>query len=146
MIAAGLVDGNLRTAPKRNILGGYSAQIHKITMQTPTIVASKKKKVFSFAPHPTRRRLLQPTVSRWAMEIGKGWNGQKAVWRGSLCRSDGKITVGVCAREKKARSKHMEAITSRLNREKFEVDCVCFLQYYREHRVCRASQSLIYHR
>lgn len=59
------------------------------------------------------------------MEIGKGWNGQGVVWRGSLCRSDGRITVGVCAREKKARSKHMEAITSRLNSEKFEVR-VCF--------------------
>lgn len=58
------------------------------------------------------------------MEIGKGWNGQRAEWRGSLCRSDGKITVGVCAREKKARSKHMEAITSRLSSEKFEVGCV----------------------
>lgn len=55
------------------------------------------------------------------MEIGKGWNGQRAAWRGSLCRSDGRITVGVCAREKKARSKHMEAITSRLHSEKFEV-------------------------
>lgn len=55
------------------------------------------------------------------MEIGKGWNGQRAEWRGSLCRSDDRITVGVCAREKKARSKHMEAITSQLPSEKFEV-------------------------
>ena len=55
------------------------------------------------------------------MDIGKGWDGQKAQWVGRLNRSDGKITVGVCAREKKARSKHMEAITSRLNRDKFEV-------------------------
>lgn len=60
------------------------------------------------------------------MDIGKGWDGQKAQWVGRLHRSDGKITVGVCAREKKARSKHMEAITSRLNREKFEV-CGCKL-------------------
>ncbi|CAN0157723.1 unnamed protein product, partial [Ectocarpus sp. 12 AP-2014] len=52
---------------------------------------------------------------------GKGWDGQKAQWVGRLRRSDGKITVGVCAREKKARSKHMEAITSRLNTDKFEV-------------------------
>lgn len=29
--------------------------------------------------------------------------------------------MGVCAREKKAKSKHMEAITSRLNPSKFEV-------------------------
>lgn len=55
------------------------------------------------------------------MDIGKGWDGQRAQWVGNLCRSDGKITVGVCARAKKARSKHMEAITSRLNRDKFEV-------------------------
>lgn len=59
------------------------------------------------------------------MDIGKGWDGQKAQWVGRLNRSDGKITVGVCAREKKARSKHMEAITSRLNRDKFEVCVVC---------------------
>lgn len=55
------------------------------------------------------------------MEMGKSWNGQRISWRGSLCRSDNRITVGVCAREKKARSKHMEAITSRLDPEKFEV-------------------------
>lgn len=61
------------------------------------------------------------------MEIGKGWNGQRAEWRGSLCRSDGRITVGVCAREKKARSKHMEAITSQLPSEKFEVGTLRFL-------------------
>lgn len=55
--------------------------------------------------------------------VGKSWNGQRAVWRGTLCGdgSDGRIIVGVCAREKKARSKHMEAITSRLNPEKFQV-------------------------
>lgn len=65
------------------------------------------------------RRVTTP-----AMEVGKSWNGTKAVWRGSLCRSDGKITIGVCAREKKAMSKHMQAITSRFAPEKFEVRLV----------------------
>ena len=55
------------------------------------------------------------------MTEGKGWNGQKAQWRGTLVRADGHITVGVCAREKKALSKHMVAITSRLNPRKFKV-------------------------
>ena len=36
-------------------------------------------------------------------------------------RADGHITVGVCAREKKALSKHMVAITSRFNPRKFKV-------------------------
>lgn len=57
------------------------------------------------------------------MSTGKGWNGQAVEWRGSLVRADGNITVGVCAREQKALSKHMVAITSRLNPSKFEVTC-----------------------
>ena len=63
------------------------------------------------------------------MTAGKGWNGQKAEWRGTLVSVDGYITVGVCAREKKALSKHMVAITSRLNPRKFKVcilgGCCC---------------------
>lgn len=55
------------------------------------------------------------------MMAGKGWNGQAADWRGTLVRPDGNITVGVCAREKKALSKHMVAITARLDPKKFEV-------------------------
>lgn len=82
-----------------------------------------------------------------AMDIGKGWDGQKARWVGRLNRSDGKITVGVCAREKKARSKHMEAITSRLNREKFEVcgggfTALGLRVYYLRPRSLRSPQAV----
>lgn len=80
-------------------------------------------------------------TTKIAMDIGKGWDGQKAQWVGRLNRSDGKITVGVCAREKKARSKHMEAITSRLNREKFEVCVVCVVNSLRV-RALSTSRSL----
>lgn len=67
----------------------------------------------------------------WAggMTAGKGWNGQAVEWRGTLVRSDGTITVGVCAREKKALSKQMVAITSRLTSKKFEVIYECDASY-----------------
>ncbi|KAG5181366.1 hypothetical protein JKP88DRAFT_269041 [Tribonema minus] len=51
---------------------------------------------------------------------GKGWDGKTITWRGKLARSDGKITVGICARDKKAQSKHMRSILSRFDTSKFE--------------------------
>ncbi|CAM9169864.1 unnamed protein product [Choristocarpus tenellus] len=50
---------------------------------------------------------------------GKGWDGLETWWRGTFVRADCRVVVGVCAMDKKAMSKHMKAITSRLS--KFEV-------------------------
>jgi hypothetical protein len=55
------------------------------------------------------------------MPGSKGWDGKAITWRGKLVNPAGKITVGICARDKKAQSKHMASILSRLDPKRFEV-------------------------
>jgi inositol hexakisphosphate/diphosphoinositol-pentakisphosphate kinase len=66
---------------------------------------------------------------RKSASLGHSWTGQVVNWRGTLAREDGIITLGICAMDKKASSKHMHAIMSRMDKKRFTVvlfgdDCI----------------------